>query len=139
MTFEAVCEQTAQPERRSVVKNGVKVIQSRLLKQIAAAVGLMGVGIVTTVIGIFADGKVDANDIRAVGILLTLVGVAWLITQRVSPPMNAAYHLGHAAGHAAGYEEGRGVAKPVVVPIIPVEIVISTGRHSASDLDDSFG
>lgn len=76
---------------------------------------LIFIGAVGTVAGVGVDGRVDANDIRALGLGLVFVGLGWLAVKHTTRPMSAVYELGHQEGRAIGYEEGRKVAKPVLL------------------------
>jgi hypothetical protein len=100
------------------------------LTQYKSALGV-GLGIIITAFGIFEDGKVDASDIRAVGVLTALSGVAWLTSRRISKPANAAYELGHAEGYRSGYQDGRKIARLTIVPTDIAESPPGQPRHRA--------
>lgn len=93
-----------------------------------------GIGAAVMLFGIIEDGDVDQSDLRAIGVLVTMTGVAWLIARRVTRPTTAAYELGRADGYREGYSDGREVGKPVVVRF--PERAVSTGRHAASGKEE---
>lgn len=85
----------------------------------------IALGLIAMAIGIALDGKVDASDIRSVGVGAAVIGLGWLLEHRNTMKLaaqlaevakeTAQYQLGRRDGFEEGYQDGRRVGRPTVV------------------------
>lgn len=78
---------------------------------------IMGAGAALTMSGVLEDGRVDATDLRSVGAVIVLTGIALVLTQHMSKPFDASYELGRSDGYREGYDDGRKIGRPTVVKL----------------------
>lgn len=84
---------------------------------------ILALGAAAMLAGIFADGRVDASDLRIAGLAVAAGGLGLLVLRRIQPRSQcAAYELGKHDGYRDGYDSGRRVGRPVVVPLAKVPI-----------------